>query len=79
MLRDRHDVDHFFISIQSLTSTMDPELAQIDRLLDDEVIFQSIKGDLARRYPQTMSTGRPSTPVEVILRMLVIKHLYHWS
>ena len=23
--------------------------------------------------------GRPSTPVEVILRMLVVKHLYGWS
>lgn len=79
MLRDRHEIDQFFISIQALTSEMDPELAQIDLLLDDEVLFQMIKQDLAQRYPQTTRTGRPSTPVEVILRMLVLKRLYDWS
>src|SRR5205823_4598880 len=41
--------------------------------------FQRVKADLSRRYPHTTTTGRPSTPVEVILRMLVIKHLYGWS
>ncbi|CAA9221594.1 MAG: hypothetical protein AVDCRST_MAG93-468, partial [uncultured Chloroflexia bacterium] len=30
-------------------------------------------------FPRTSSFGRPSTPVEVILRMIVVKHLYHWS
>jgi hypothetical protein len=38
-----------------------------------------VKDDLARRAPQSRVTGRPSTPVEVILRMLIIKHLYDWS
>lgn len=79
MLRDRHEVDQFFMRIQSLASEMDPELAQIDAILDDEAIFQGIKADLSRRYPQTTRTGRPSTPVEVILRMLVLKRLYGWS
>jgi IS5 family transposase len=79
MLRDRYDVDQFFLWVQSLTSEMDPELSQIDVLLDDEPIFQMIKHDLSQRYPQTMQTGRPSTPVEVILRMLVVRRLYNWS
>jgi IS5 family transposase len=35
--------------------------------------------DLVQRFPRTSSFGRPSTPVEVIVRMLVVKHLYHWS
>src|SRR4029078_741385 len=34
---------------------------------------------LARRHPRTRSRGRPSTPVEVILRMLVVMRLYGWS
>jgi len=79
MLRDRYEVDEFFMRIQTLTSEMDPELAQIDAILDDDGIFQMVKHDLALRYPQTMVTGRLSTPVEVILRMLVIKRLYDWS
>jgi IS5 family transposase len=54
-------------------------LAQIDRLLDDDAVFEQVKADLSERYPQTQQTGRPSTPVEVILRMLVVKHLYKLS
>ena len=79
LLRDRYEVDQFFMSIQSLTSEMDPELAQIDAILDDEVIFQRIKHDLSQRHPQTLNTGRPSTPVEVISRLLVVKRLYNLS
>ena len=79
MLRDRHEIDKFFMDIQMLTSQMDTELAQIDHLLDDDEIFQRVKGDLAQRYPNTTRTGRKSTPVEVVLRMLVVKQLHNWS
>ena len=41
--------------------------------------YQLIRKDLATRYPNTVTTGRKSTPVEVILRMLVIRRLYNWS
>jgi IS5 family transposase len=58
---------------------MEPELAQLDRLLEDDVLFQEIKADLGKRYPQTLVRGRHSTPVEVILRMLVVKRLYGFS
>jgi IS5 family transposase len=79
MLQDRYETDKFFMVIQRLASEMDPELTQIDAILDDDTIFQGVKHDLAQRYPQTLHTGRPSTPVEVILRMLVTKRLYNWS
>lgn len=79
MLRDKYEIDKFFIEIQGLTSEMEPELAQIDKILDDEAIYQMVKADLSQRYPQTQQTGRRSTPVEVILRMLVVKHLYKLS
>ena len=54
-------------------------LTQLDTLLDDDQLFQAVKADLARRFPRTSCFGRPSTPVEVILRLLVVKHLYDWS
>ena len=38
-----------------------------------------MKADLAKRYPNSRRLGRHSTPVEVILRMLVVKRLYNWS
>ncbi len=79
MLIERYDSLNLFECIPSLGMQMDPVLAQLDRLLDQDDMFQAVKADLAKRYPQTLTIGRHSTPVEVILRMLVIKHLYGWS
>ena len=79
MLRDRYDPMNVFERIPTLSMQLDPILAQIDTLLDDDTIFQAVKADLIRRFPHTADDGRPSTPVEVILRLLVVKHLYHWS
>jgi len=79
MLQDRYETDKLFDSILMLTNQMDPVLAQIDQLLEDEALYQLIRNDLARRYPQTEQTGRNSTPVEVVLRMLAVKRLYGLS
>lgn len=79
MLRDSYEIDKFFVEIQGLTSEMEPELAQIDKILEDEEIYRMVKNDLSQRYPKTKQTGRKSTPVEVILRVLVVKHLYNLS
>jgi IS5 family transposase len=54
-------------------------LARLDVFLDDDVLFRAVRDDLARRYPRTRVTGRPSTPVEVVLRMLIVRRLYGWS
>jgi IS5 family transposase len=79
MLQDRYETDKFFEYIIKLTIEMDPVLAQIDELLDDEELYQLIRNDLAKRFPLTEVTGRKSTPVEVILRMLAVKQLYGLS
>lgn len=78
MFVDRYDPLNLFARIPRLGMQMDPVLAQIDRLRDQDAIFQAVKADLAKRYPQTLTVGRHSTPVEVILRMLVVKHRYGW-
>jgi IS5 family transposase len=79
MLRDRYEPMNLFAMVPALSYTIDRVLAQLDTLLDDDTLFQAVKADLAQRFPRTLIDGRPSTPVEVILRMLVIKHLYGWS
>ena len=79
MLRDSHPIDKLFEQIILLVPKMDPVLAKVDRYLESEVFFQLVKNDLAKRYPMTLQTGRSSTPVEVILRMLVVKQLYRYS
>lgn len=79
MLRERDTPMHLFDLVPTLSMALDPVLTQRDRRLDDDTLFQAVKADLAHRLPRPLLDGRPSTPVEVILRMLVVKHLYGWS
>jgi IS5 family transposase len=79
MLRDHAPVVDLFSLVPALDLRFEPVLARLDLLLDDDHLFQTVKGDLARRCPQTLRTGRPSTPVDVILRLLVVRRLYDWS
>src|ERR671937_353085 len=79
MLRDRYDPYCLFDAVPRLALRFEPELAAVDRLLDDDALFRLVRDDLVRRRPRTAVTGRPSTPVEVVLRMLVVKHLHGWS
>jgi IS5 family transposase len=79
MLRDGYAVDKFFMGIALRATEMDRVLVEIDKVLEDIELFQRVKGDLSQRYAKTMQTGRRSTPVEVIVRMLAVKHLYNLS
>lgn len=61
------------------TSPSDALLKQLDVLLDDDELLEQVRADFARRYRLTTRHGRHSTPVEVILRLLVLKDLFNWS
>jgi IS5 family transposase len=56
-----------------------PTLRRIDALLEDEALIELIAETLARRHPHSSRRGRLGTPATVVLRMLVLKHLYDWS
>lgn len=58
---------------------MDPVLRQLDSVLDDEKLVDDVFALLARRHGESARKGRPSTPAEVVLRMLVLKHLRRWT
>src|SRR5947209_11001886 len=79
MLRERYQAENVFERVQVMGLAMEPVLTSLDKLLDEDGVFQGVKADLGQRYPQTLRRGRWSTPVEVILRMLIVKHLYGWS
>jgi transposase, IS5 family len=79
MIVDRYDPINLFEMVPKLKLEFEAELAQLDVLLEDDVLFKVVKANLSRRYPNSARLGRHSTPVEVILRMLVVKRLYGWS
>ena len=50
-----------------------------DELLADEAIIAAVYEALAERHPQSRRRGRRGTPAEVVLRLLVLKHVRNWS
>jgi len=50
-----------------------------DEVLDDERLMETVYEALARRAPHSKTRGRPGTPANVVLRLLVLKHLRDWS
>jgi len=54
-------------------------MRQVDALLGDCELVQIVYEALARRWPQSRTRGRPGTPAEVVLRLLLLKHMRNWS
>ena len=54
-------------------------LRRIDTLLEDEAVIDTVVQALEARWPQSRRRGRPGTPADVVLRMLMLKHLFDWS
>jgi transposase, IS5 family len=57
----------------------DPALRAIDAVLTDDGLVDQVVEALGRRHRQSRRRGRLGTPAEVVLRMLVLKHLFDWS
>ncbi len=79
MLKNRHQPVNLFALVPQLGLQFEPQLEQLDRLLDDDELIDLVRSDLVKRYPKTRTRVRPSTRVEVILRMIVLMRLYSWS
>jgi Transposase domain (DUF772)/Transposase DDE domain len=54
-------------------------LRKIDTLLEDEAVIEVVANGLESRWPQSRRRNRPGTPAEVVIRMLILKHLFDWS
>ncbi len=79
MLVDRYEAEDVFARVPRMAERIDPVLSRLDELLDDDQLYQQVRNDFGKRYRHTLVHGRHSTPVEVLLRMLICKHLHQWS
>jgi IS5 family transposase len=50
-----------------------------DEALNDDRLLEIIQAELSKRCKKSKTRGRPSTPAEVVLRMLLLKHMRGWS
>ena len=67
-----------FIS-ESVGDLWEPWMRYADQALEDEGLLMIIQQELAKRYKKSKTRGRPGTTAEIILRMMLLKHLRDWS
>jgi IS5 family transposase len=84
VIQRRHQQRSLFETVigsveQLIDGLVEPALTRLDEVLADDTLLDTVMGQLAQRCPHSRSRGRPGTPGEVALRMLVLKHLKGWS
>jgi IS5 family transposase len=50
-----------------------------DHVLDDDQLLSTVFEALTKRRPKSRTRGRLGTPAEVVLRLLLLKHVRNWS
>jgi IS5 family transposase len=50
-----------------------------DTVLADEEIVAAVYEALAKRHPKSRCRGRRGAPAEMVLRLLILKHIRNWS
>ena len=54
-------------------------MRQADEILEDEKLINLVYEALVQRHPKSRTRGRLGAPAEVVLRMLLLKHIRNWS
>lgn len=57
----------------------EPWMRQADKFLEDEQLVSVIYEALLKRRPRSRTRGRLGTPAEIVLRLLILKHVRNWS
>jgi IS5 family transposase len=64
---------------EEVNDLWEPWMRSADPLLDDEQLIEQIFEAQGRRWKKSRTRGRMQTPSEVVLRLLVLKHVRDWS
>jgi IS5 family transposase len=57
----------------------DDWMRAVDRVVDDDDLVGTVYAALGKRRPRSRTRGRLGFPAEVVLRMLLLKHIRAWS
>ena len=76
MIVDRYDPVNIFEMVPKLKLEFEPELAQLDQLLDDDELFKLLKADLLKRYPNSGRLGRHPWHVEEVYNDCCLRAIY---
>jgi Transposase domain (DUF772) len=73
----RHFGDGFIA--EAVEDLWEPWMRHADTALEDDALLLIIQQELAKRCKKSKTRGRKATPAEVVLRMLLLKHVRDWS
>jgi IS5 family transposase len=81
MIRMRHQQPNLWETFfgEEVADLWEPWMRVVDELLEDEAILDAVYQAQGRRHSQSRTRGRHQTPAEVVLRMLILKHVRNWS
>ena len=64
---------------EAVEDLWEPWMRCADKALEDEALLLIIQQELAKRCKKSKTRGRPATSAEVVLRMMLLKHVRDWS
>jgi len=81
MIRTHHHQPSLWTGIlaEEVDDLWEPWMRRADRLLEDEQLIERVFEAQARRWLKSRTRGRRQTPAEVVLRLLILKHVRNWS
>lgn len=64
---------------EEVTDLWEPWMRHVDEAIDDDQLLEIVQAALSQRCQKSKTRGRPGAPAEVILRLLLLKHMRDWS
>ena len=64
---------------EEVAELWEPWMSVVDELLEDEELPGAVYDAQGQRHSKSRTRGRYQTPAEVVLRMLILKHVRNWS
>jgi IS5 family transposase len=64
---------------EETASLWEPWMRQADLVLEDEKLVSAVYEALVKRRPKSRTRGRRGVAAEIVLRMMLLKHIRNWS
>jgi IS5 family transposase len=64
---------------EEISDLWEPWMRHADTVLENDRLVEIIQAALVKRCKKSRTRGRPGTPADVILRLLILKHIRDWS
>jgi transposase, IS5 family len=81
MIRMRHQQPSLWETFfaEEVAELWEPWMRAVDGLLEDDELLDAVYEAQGQRHSKSRTRGRHQTPAEVVLRMLILKHVRNWS